>query len=247
MLNAIIIDDEQQCIDTLQLMIEKKFSHLVSITATATQATQGLQFIKQQPPQLLFVDVEMPEMTGIELLQQLPNINFSIIFTTAHQHYAVQAIKLNALDYLTKPISLYDLETAINKCINKQQQNNTQLIENLLQQMKTPSSKKIAIPFGNTTQFVLINEIVRIEAESNYCTVHFINRSKQLVSKTLKDLEEHLLHHNFIRVHQSHLVNTEHIIGYKNQDSGYLILHNNELVEISRRKKQEVLQQLNLL
>lgn len=247
MLNAIIIDDEQQCIDTLQLMIEKKFNHLVNITATTTQATKGLEIIKQQQPQLVFIDVEMPEMTGIELLQQIPNINFYIIFTTAHQHYALQAIKLNALDYLTKPIGLADLETAINKCSNKQQQSNNQLIQNILQQIKTPATKKIAIPFGNTTQFVSINEIVRVEAESNYCTVHFTNRPKQLVSKTLKEFEEHLLHHNFIRVHQSHLVNAEHIIGFKNQDSGYLILYNNVLVEISRRKKQEVLRQLDLL
>ena len=247
MLSAIIIDDEQQCIDTLQLMLEKKFSHQVCVNATTTQASQGLTLINQQQPQLVFIDVEMPEMTGIEMLQQIPDINFHIIFTTAHQHYALQAIKLNALDYLTKPISLSDLEIAINKCNNKQQQNNNHLLESLLQQIKTPANKKIAIPFGNTTQFIAVNEIVRVEAESNYCTIHFTNRPKHLISKTLKELEEQLLLHNFIRVHQSHLVNAEHILGYKNQDNGYLILHNNVLVEISRRKKQDVLQQLNLL
>ena len=247
MLKAIIIDDEPQCIETLQLMLEKKFSNEVQLAATSFTPIEGIKLIKEHKPDIVFLDVEMPEMTGIELLKTFDSIWFNVIFTTAHQHYAIQAIKLNALDYITKPISLEELTTAIRKCSTKQHQESNVLINNFLQQFKNNAVKKISIPIGNSVQLVPVNEIVRVESDSNYSTIYFTNRPKQVVTKTLKDLEEQLTPHNFIRIHHSHLVNAEHVIGYKNQDSGYLIVYGNEVVEISRRKKQEVLQQLNIL
>lgn len=247
MLKAIIIDDEQSCIETLQLMLNKKFALQVEVVAATATPSQGIQLIQEYEPDILFLDVEMPEMTGIELLQSLSHINFNVIFTTAHQHYALQAIKLNALDYLTKPISLEELSTAIHKCITKQKQEGNSLIHNFLNQLKGNAVKRIAIPTGTTTQFIPVNEIVRIESASNYSILHFINRPKQTVTRTLKDLEEQLTPHNFLRVHHSHLVNLEHVIGFKNQDSGYIIMHGNEVIEISRRKKQEVMERLNAM
>lgn len=246
MLKAIIIDDEPSCIDTLQLMLQKKFTTEVKIVGTTTSPSAGIQLIEKHQPNIIFLDVEMPEMTGIELLQSLNNINFNVVFTTAHQHYAIQAIKLNALDYLTKPINLTELDIAIKKCSSKQSQNNNQQLNHFLQQYNGNTIHKISLTMGTATQFVPINEIVRIESQSNYSTIYFTNKSKQLVTKTLKDLEEQLAPHNFLRVHHSHLINIEHVIGYKNQDSGYLIMQGNEVVEISRRKKQEVLQRLKM-
>lgn len=245
MLTSIIIDDELSCIETLELMLQKKFATQIKIVGTTTLPSLGIQLIEKYQPNMVFLDVEMPEMTGIELLQSLANINFNVVFTTAHQHYAIQAIKLNALDYLTKPISLDELGIAIKKCADKQGQNKKQL-NSFLQQYNSNSVHKISIPIGTSTQLVPINEIVRIESQSNYSTIYFTNKSKQVVTKTLKDFEEQLSVHNFLRVHHSHLINIEHVIGYKNQDSGYLIMQGNEVVEISRRKKQEVLQKLKM-
>ena len=245
MLKAIIIDDELSCIETLELMLQKKFATEIKIVGTTTLPSAGIQLIEKHQPNIVFLDVEMPEMTGIELLQSLPQINFNVVFTTAHQHYAIQAIKLNALDYLTKPINLDELGVAIKKCADKQGQNNKQL-SSFLQQYNSNAVHKISIPIGTSIQLVPINEIVRIESQSNYSTIYFTNKSKQVVTKTLKDLEEQLSAHNFLRVHHSHLINIEHVIGFKNQDSGYLIMQGNEVVEISRRKKQEVLQKLKM-
>lgn len=247
MLKTIIIDDELPCIETLQLMLNKKFEQVVEIVATTSKPSEAILLIEKEKPDLLFLDIEMPEMTGIELLQKLPNTNFQVVFTTAHPQYAIQAIRLNALDYLTKPISLSELTDAVNKCVTKHKQNDTDILNHFLQQLKSNTTKKIALPTGTTTQFVPINEIVRVESQSNYSLIYFLNRPKLTVTKTLKELEEQLSPHQFLRIHHSHLVNIEHVIGYKNQDSGYLIVQGNDLVEISRRKKQEVLQRLNNL
>ena len=245
MLKAIIIDDEQNCVETLQLMLAKKFAGQIEVIACTTSPLEGIELIARHNIDILFLDVEMPGISGIELLQTLPDITFSVIFTTAHQHYALQAIKLNALDYLTKPISLEELTTAISKCFTRQKKDENTLISNFLQQLKNNPVKKIGIPNGTVTQFVPVNEIVRVESLSNYSVIYFVNRPKQTVTRTLKDLEEQLIQHNFLRVHHSHLVNFDHVIGYKNQDSGYIIVHGNEIIEISRRKKQEVLSRLN--
>jgi two-component system, LytTR family, response regulator len=245
MLRTIIIDDEQPCIETLQLMLAKKFMDSVTVIGSTTKPLEGIEWIEQEKPDLVFLDIEMPELTGIELLHQLSNTNFQLIFTTAHEQYALQAIKLNALDYLIKPISLDELTTAIEKCKTKQKKEGDNLISNFLEQLKSNAVKKIAIPTGTTTQFVPVNEIVRAESQSNYSTIYFTNRPKQVITKTLKELEEQLTPYNFFRVHHSHLVNLDHVIGYKNQDSGYIIMHGNEIIEISRRKKQEVMQKLN--
>ena len=249
MLKCIIIDDELTCIETLQLILQKKFEDKVQVIGYTSQPTEAVSLINELQPDIVFLDVEMPGTTGIELLQSLSSINFQVIFTTAHQHYALQAIKLNALDYLLKPISLEELSIAIEKCINrKQQQGSTQAVTAFMEQMKAASTiKKIPISSDNTVQFIPVNEIIRIESQSNYSTVHFTSRTKILVAKTLKEFEEQLIHYNFLRVHHSHLINLEHVIGYKNKDSGYIIMQGNETIEISRRRKVEVMQRLNTL
>lgn len=248
MLNCLIIDDELPCIETLQLMLQKKFADKINIAGFTTQSKEAASLIEELKPDLIFIDVEMPNLNGIELLQSLNDIHFQVIFTTAHQHYALQAIKLNALDYLLKPISLEDLSTAIEKCINRKGQQGSELVQSFLSQMKTNgSAKKIRLASDNEVQFVPVNDIIRIESSSNYSIVYFTGRTKMLVSKTLKEFEEQLSTHNFLRVHHSHLINLEHVIGYKNQDGGYIIVQGNDAIEISRRKKQEVMKRLDTL
>jgi two-component system LytT family response regulator len=249
MLKCLIIDDEQSCVDTLQLILQKKFMGQVEILAVTTKPREAAKLISQHMPDLVFLDIEMPGMTGIELLQSLGEANFQVIFTTAHQHYALQAIKLNALDYILKPVSLEELTVAIKKCLARKATDGSSLINTFLQQIKPGNNtiKKIAIPSADTTQFVPVNEIVRIESQSNYSMVYFVSRPKLLVSRTLGDFESQLEPFNFLRVHHSHLINLEHVIGYKNTDGGYVIMQGNDAVEISRRKKQEVIQRLYTL
>jgi two-component system LytT family response regulator len=249
MLKCLIIDDEPSCVATLQLMLEKKFADQVTIVAVTTQAREAATLISTHKPDLVFLDVEMPQMSGLDLLQSLDEINFQVVFTTAHQHYALQAIKLNALDYLLKPISLDELGDAIKKCETRRPNYDSGLIQSFIQQLKPghASVKRIAIPSNDTTQFVPVTEIVRVESQSNYSTIYFVARPKMVVAKTLKEFEEQLIPFDFLRVHQSHLINLEHVIGYKNQDGGYVIMLGNDAIEISRRKKQEVMQRLNAL
>ena len=249
MLTCLIIDDEQPCVDTLELILKMKFPELIKVLASTTKPKQAAGLIEAHQPDILFLDVEMPNMTGVELLRSLDHINFQVIFTTAHQQYALDAIKLNALDYLLKPISVGELSVAINKCISRKQQQGSDLVNAFLQQMKPAGNtvKRIPIPSNDTTQFVPVNEIIRVESQSNYSNIYFTSRPKLLVAKTLKDFEDQLLPFGFIRVHNSHLINLEHVIGYKNVDGGYIIMQGNEVIEISRRKKQEVLQRLNKL
>src|SRR5687768_15866529 len=136
MLTCLIIDDEQPCVDTLEVILKMKFSGLVKVLTTTTDPRQAASLIDHHQPDLLFLDVEMPNMTGVELLRSLGNINFQVIFTTAYQQYALDAIKLNALDYLLKPIGVDELVVAVNKCAMRKQQQGSDLIHAFLQQVK---------------------------------------------------------------------------------------------------------------
>ena len=249
MITSIIIDDEQPSVEALVSIITKKFSDALQVVATTNHAANVQELINLHNPDLIFLDIEMPHMNGIELLQSLVQINFDVIFTTAHEHYALQAIKLNAIDYLLKPINVNELSTAINKVIGNKRHTNNNMVQSFLDQMKknNTAAKKIALPSNNTVQFVQVNEIIRIESQSNYSIIYFIDRPKLTIAKTLKEFEEQLQSFNFLRVHHSHLINMEHIVGYKNVDSGYLIMKGNDIIEISRRKKHEVFQRLNAI
>jgi len=245
MLKAIIIDDELSCIETIKLMLEKKFAQQVALLEYTTSPLEGIKLIEQHHPDIVFIDVEMLQMTGIALLQSLDRIDFHVIFTTAHKHYAIQAIKLNALDYLTKPISLEELTIAIDKCGRKANHDIGNLNQSF-QNIKENEVKKIAVLIGSVTQLVPINEIIRVESHSNYSIIHFSNRLKQTIAKTLKEMEELLTPHNFLRIHHSHLINPQHIIGFKNKDNGQVVMYGNVIIEVSRRKKKEVIQKLNI-
>ncbi len=249
MLTCIIIDDEQPCINALQVMIEKKLAHILKISGTIDNPLAAAAMIELNKPDIVFLDVEMPVLDGINLLSSLPGIDFQVIFTTAHQHYALQAIKLNAIDYLLKPIDINELTAAVEKCVKRKNEQSNYMLNQLLDQFKNNNAptKKISLPDGNTYQLVSIKEIVRIEAESNYSIVYFQDKTKKVVTKTLKDFEDQLSVHNFLRVHHSHLVNLDYVIGYKNQENGYIIMQGNIIIEISRRKKQEVLQRIQSL
>lgn len=245
MIKALIIDDEPSAINTLRLMLERYVPEITDLQ-TANDPAQGLVLIKTFQPQLLFLDIQMPVMNGFELLKQLPQINFTIIFTTAHDQYAIQAIRFSALDYLLKPIDADELRGAVDKFMARTIVNMGKhaLYQNLLHNLSAHDKKdfKLALPTSEGTYFFVPEEIIRLEGESNYTKFFFTNRKSLLISKTLKEYEELLGDYGFIRIHKSHLVNKKHVVNYT--ADGMLTMVDHSRVEISRRRKEEVMDTL---
>ena len=223
-----IVDDEPDAIDALLAMLQKKFSDRVICCGYNNKASQALNDIAHLKPDILFLDVEMPEMSGLQLLEQIPGKTFQVIFTTAHERYALPAIKAAAADYLLKPVSVADMQAALDRC------------DAVLRQ-REPTS--ISINTGNQLMLLPTNDIIRIEGNNNYSDFYCINKPKLTVSKTLKEFEKQLAGLGFFRVHQSHLINLRYVTGVAH-GSDKVLLKDDHAVEISRRKKQEFLQLL---
>jgi two-component system, LytTR family, response regulator len=229
MLKVYILDDEQDAIDGLAAMLRKKFAEQVIIAGSNNNAIQALDEIENMKIDLLFLDVEMPIMNGTEVLRYFPTRNFDVIFTTAHEKYAISAIKLDATDYLLKPISPMDMREALSRTIIKRQAFNKDV------------DPKITLSSHGLTYLIKVSDIIRIEADSNYSTFHFVNRPNILMSKTLKEYESMLPHHQFYRIHQSHLINIDYVTGISSLDGDFVCLSNGDNVELSRRRKPEFL------
>ncbi|MEO6611057.1 MAG: LytTR family DNA-binding domain-containing protein [Chitinophagaceae bacterium] len=236
MLKCYIIDDEQQAVDALSALLKKKFQGMVQLVGSQTHAEHAIAEIELLAPDILFLDIEMPVLSGLEFLKHFPNRRFQVIYTTAHEKYALPALKAAAIDYLLKPLSPQDVHDAIQKCIRFHHTISQEKIEPSPARITLPSSKELAV--------VDIQSIIRVEANNNYSHFYFLDRPKLIVSKTLKEFEELLIPHHFFRVHQSHLVNLAHLDSIQTQNGDYAILKKGHRVEISRRKKPELLEQL---
>lgn len=242
MINAIIIDDEAKG----RLALREKLSAYcpqIKVLAEATNGQEAIMLIQHHKPQLIFLDIEMPRMNGFEMLNELPEKNFHIIFTTAYDQYAIKAIKYAAFDYLLKPIDIEELRTAVSK-IDTQGNNQTKKqVELLSQNMQQPKKQlsKLAIPTLDGLLFYNISDIIHLEANSNYTNIYLINKIKITASKTLKEFEELLPDDIFFRTHHSHLINLNYIKRYIKGDGGQIELQNGSYVDVSRRKKDEFL------
>jgi len=242
MIRAIAIDDEPAAISTLTLMIEKYAPEITELHTT-NSPEHGLEMIRQLKPDLLFLDIQMPVLTGFELLKQLDSITFEIIFCTAYDQYAIEAIRFSALDYLVKPLDAEDLKTAIQRFIlnrERKEQSRKDLYQNLLHNIRSTQSEfKLAISSSEGIFFYNPNQIIRLEAESNYTRFFFTDKKPLIVAKTLGEYEEMLSPHGFLRTHRTHLVNKTYVQSY--MPDGFLLMKDNSKVEISRRRKDEVL------
>jgi two-component system LytT family response regulator len=237
MIKALIIDDEKSSRDTLRGFVEN-YCEEIQIIDEAESAEQAIEQIKKLQPQLIFLDIELPLGSGFDLLEACKHSNFDVIFTTAHDQYALQAIKVCALDYLLKPISVTDLKAAIAK-ISRQKTTTPQIrtfVENISNLNKQLSN--IVLPTLDGFLVVKISEIIRCEADKNYTYFIFTNNEKVLVSKTLKEFDELLHEMDFIRVHQSHLINASHVQRYIKGSGGYVKMSDDSIIEVSRRKKE---------
>jgi two-component system LytT family response regulator len=245
MIKALIIDDEPSAVKTLTLLLSHYVPEINELKST-NDPHDGLRLLKTWQPDLLFLDIQMPLITGFGLLKQVPEINFNIIFTTAHDQYAIEAIRFSALDYLMKPIDGDELQQAIKRYTGKLSLavNNKPLYNNLLHNIHATDRNgfKLALPTTQGTFFYKPEEIIRLEGESNYTKFFFTGNKSLLTSKTLKEYEEILTNHGFIRIHKSHIINKAHVVNYCGE--GILTLADNSKVEISRRRREEVMGQL---
>lgn len=242
MIKALIIDDEPSAVNTLRLMLKRYVPEITDIQST-NDAQEGILLIKSFQPALLFLDIQMPVITGFELLKKLPAINLNIIFTTAHDQFAIQAIRFSALDYLLKPIDADELKAAVQKFIALRTPGGP-LYNNLLTNITAQHKKdyKLALPTSHGTFFYKTEEIVRLEGEGNYTKFFFTGSKSLLTSRTMKEYEDILSSHGFIRTHKSHIVNQQHVINLT--ADGMIILTDGTRVEISRRRREEVSQKL---
>jgi two-component system LytT family response regulator len=241
-IKTVIIDDEKRARESISDMITLYCPEL-DIIGNADSVLSGLEIIKTKKPDLIFLDIKMQDGTGFDLLNRIENKNFALIFLTAYDEYAVKAFKFSAIDYLLKPLDPDELISAVNKAVENNKTNISILIENLNSIKK--DSKKIVLKTTDSIHLVNICDIIRLESTGNYTNFYLTNQKPIMVSHTLKDYDEILNEYGFFRVHQSHLVNLQHIIRLDKADGGVIILTNNEQAPISTRKKDAFLKALS--
>lgn len=243
MIQTIIIDDEQNNIDNLQILLQQ-YCPQINVIAAALNANEGKKIILQHQPDLVFLDIQMPEKNGFDLLKSLPDYSFEIIFVTAYDQYGIQAVKFAAIDYLLKPIDINELQNAvqkaIKKCAVKQQNLQLQNLIQLLQQQNQKQLHRIALQSAKETRFVETDKIIRCESSNNYTTFFLVNNEKIIVSKPIYEYEELLNGYGFIRCHQSYLVNKKFIKSFVKEDGGYLLLDDKTQIPVSKQKKEQI-------
>jgi len=241
MISAIIVDDEKLSRVTLSKMLEIHCPD-VEIIAECENADEAALMIPRLKPQLVFLDVAMPGKNGIDFLKELGEINFEVIFVTAHDKYVLQAIRFAAVDYLQKPVEEQQLIAAVSNAVKRiSQKIHSQHVQTLLYNMQPKASQQemqLCIPSLKGFQVVSISDIVYCEAENTYTYIHFKDNKKILASRPLMDYEILMQDAFFFRIHKSTLVNMKHIKEYQKGEGGFVLMSNGKLLEVSRRKKE---------
>ncbi len=244
-LRAILVDDEMVSLQNLNQKLAE-FCPDIKVVGTAQRPEEAIKLIRHEVPDVVFLDIEMPRMSGLRMLEELKGFRFDVIFTTAYNHYAVEALRAKAFDYLMKPVGIADLQSCIErllKDINGRPKNVTNQVPTI------PKSKsqddKISIPTGDGLEFIPVKSITHITSSSNYSTIFLTDGKKMLVTRPLGDFEEMLLPYNFFRVHNSHLVNLKYVKKYIRGEGGQVVMQDGETIDVSRRKKDDFLKALS--
>jgi two-component system LytT family response regulator len=246
MLRAILIDDEPDCVELLALQLAQHCPG-VEVIAQLTSPEKGLEAIRSLRPDVVFLDVEMPRMNGFALLEQLEEVDFSLIFVTAYNEFALKAFRFSALDYLLKPLNVAQLQEAVRKAGKRQRIDQRQLDLLRLQFKEGQHPSKIAVPFQNRVVFVELRELVYCEADSNYTRLNLENGKSYLLSKTLREVQEVLEERNFLRVHRQYLINLDHIKLYHKGDGSYLVMTGEVSIPVAKNQKDRLVQKFGWL
>lgn len=246
MIRTIIIDDEPSAINVLATLLKKKCREDVEVVATSSSPVAGKALIEEINPDLVFLDIEMPGMTGVDLVRSFTNPRFRIVFVTAHDDYAVEAFQLSAVNYLLKPVGPESVVRTIEKIKDEihKNQSMTEPLEKLkiiLKQHVKDYENKIGIAMSDKITFINVCQIMYCEANGAYTNVYLENGSKMVASKSLGEFEILLLNHRFFRIHHSYLINLNRIKEFQRYDGGYITMENGKLLEVSRRKRQAFL------
>ncbi len=242
---AILVDDMPQALEMLQKDISNNHP-IIKIIGTANSVVSAAKILQKNQPDILFLDIMLVDGTGFDILEIIPNLTSKIIFVTASDEFAIRAFKFAAIDYILKPYSDEELKNAIEKAIHQIQPKNEQLLV-LQESITTPNQlpKKISLHTLDKIVVVSLDEIIRCQSDNNYTTFYFDNGTKLMVTKTLKFYADLLKDNSFLRVHQSHLVNTKYIKEFIKSDGGYLVLKDKSTVSVSVRKRAEVIEMLS--
>jgi two-component system, LytTR family, response regulator len=239
-MKAIIIDDEPDAVESLHFSLMDHCPH-VAILGKYTDAIKGLDALRTLAPDIVFLDIEMPRLNGFQLLEELGEIRFSLIFTTAYDRFAVKAFRFSAVDYLLKPIDPDDLKRAVEKAAEKARIEQVQL-EMLRRQLHTTDSRrfeKIALPSAQGYTFVELSDVLYCESDNSYTRFYLANGEIYLITKTLGDVEETLKGGDFFRIHKQFLINLKKISRYVRSDGGAIYMPNGVNIPISRSRKEE--------
>jgi two-component system, LytTR family, response regulator len=251
MIRTIIIDDEPSAINVLAMLLKRKCKEVVDIIGTSTSPSVGKKLIETLSPDLVFLDIEMPGMSGIDLLRSFANPAFRVVFVTAFDAYAVEAFRLSAVDYLLKPVEGDDIVRTIQK-INKELNKGPGDIgarllhlEALLLHNTTSPGSRIGIAAADKIVFVNIADIMYCQANGSYTNVYFNNGKKMVASKSLGDFQLQLDGQRFFRIHHSSLINLDYIKEFQRHDGGYVIMQNEKRLEVSQRKRKDFLEAIH--
>lgn len=241
MLKAIIIDDEKTSRDALAGLIAR-YCKNTEVIAQADSYKTGVEVIHKNKADVVFLDIQMPDGSGFQILEDINEINFEVIFTTAYDQYAIKAIKYSALDYLLKPIVPSDLINALQKAEQKKNANEmSSNIKVLLENLKTRTEpKKIILSTSDKIHIVDVDDIIRCESDDYYTRFFFKDGKALLISKTLKENELMLGEQHFLRPHKSHLVNIKYIKSFLKNDGGYILMADGSKIPVSRRKREKI-------
>jgi two-component system LytT family response regulator len=246
-IRTVIVDDDESNITNLRILLTT-YCPDIDVLACATDVNQAIIDIKTVKPDLVFLDVEIKNSTGFDLLEQFEKKDFNVIFVTAFDQYAIKALRFSAVDYLLKPIVIEDLENAVIKVKKRMNGNNQfQELENLMSNLRKEirPSRRIALPMNGQIDFVAVSDIRRCIGESAYTTFYLKDGSKKVVSRTLKEYENLLTEYGFSRVHKSHLVNISCIQSFIKSGAAYLLLDDGDTVPVSDLKKVQLIKQLD--
>lgn len=239
MIKAMIVEDKTAAIELLRWLISEHCPEVTSVVS-ATSVDEALPLIQNFAPHIVFLDIQLQRETGFDLLAKVKRWDFEVIFTTAFNAYAIQAIRFSALDYLLKPINAEDLKKAIERYKAKKDSaiNGEEFYRNFIQNIsrETDSPLRLALPGVEGIQYVLLNDIIRLQADRNYTKLFFTNEKNFLSSKTLSEYEKLLRNSGFVRLHRSHMINPNHIAAYNKE--GLVTMKDGTEVEVSRRKKE---------
>ena len=247
MKKVLIIDDEKRIRDFVKRMIDS-FNLDVEVFTDGENVETGIESINRIQPDIVFLDIQMPDGTGFDLLNRVKDKKFELIFITAFQEYAIMAIKFSALDYILKPIDEEELKTALQNAIDTVDfKKEDSQFEALTHNLQTNQKRKLVLKTQESVHVVDLSEIIRCEADKNYTFFYLNNSKKILVSRTLKDFETLLSNHGFFRVQQSHLINLEYIERYDKHEGGSVIMRDGSAVPLSPAKKDQFFNMLEKL